>query len=645
MNQTVREEIVLKDNKLRYAEYYGMTEIFDELYQKSAEGVSFKSLMNIITSNENIQLAYRTIKRNGGSKTKGIDGVSIKDIEKLPYTTFLTIVQKKVRRYTLRKVRRVEIPKANGRKRPLGIPSIWDRITQQCILQVIEPICEAKFHKHSYGFRPQRSTENAIATCMYRMNQSRLNYVVDVDIKGFFDNVHHGKLMRQIWTMGIRDKQLLVILRKMLKAPIVLPSGETEIPTKGTPQGGILSPLLANINLNEFDWWIANQWEERTCRELKSNYNKKGYLDKGHSFTKLRNTTSLKEMYIVRYCDDFKIFCRTKSDAHKIYHAVKLWLKDRLKLPISEEKSKITDLEAESSEFLGFTLRLVSKSGKKVCHSHVAPKALKRIKHGLKRQVKQIKKMDKRRYVVREIKKYNSMIIGIHEYYKLATHVNLDFSPLNYQLLTTMHNLLRQHGLTKNGEYKGHDKGIKKYLKSKQMRYLLGYPILPLGYVQMRKPMLKKHAYNKYTPEGRLAIHRKQQSVPEWKIQWLRQHPVINERASIEFNDNRISLFVAQKGRCAITGVEFFLDDFHCHHKKLWSSTQNDSYRNLILVTKEVHTLIHATKQETIKRLLNQLALSSDQLEKLNKLRKLVNNYELPLNIEMEETYEQLTLF
>lgn len=177
------------------------------------------------------------------------------------------------------------------------------------------------------------------------------------------------------------------------------------------------------------------------------------------------------------------------------------------------------------------------------------------------------------------------------------------------------------------------------------MRYLLGYPILPLGYVQMRKPMLKKHAYNKYTPEGRLAIHRKQQSVPEWKIQWLRQHPVINERASIEFNDNRISLFVAQKGRCAITGVEFFLDDFHCHHKKLWSSTQNDSYRNLILVTKEVHTLIHATKQETIKRLLNQLALSSDQLEKLNKLRKLVNNYELPLNIEMEETYEQLTLF
>ncbi|HAR2082238.1 TPA: group II intron reverse transcriptase/maturase, partial [Enterococcus faecium] len=94
---------------------------------------------------------------------------------------------------------------------PLGIPSIWDRIAQQCILQVLEPICEAKFNNHSYGFRPNRSAEHAIADCMARMNQSHMEYVVDVDIKGFFDEVNHTKLMRQIWSMGIRDKQLLLI--------------------------------------------------------------------------------------------------------------------------------------------------------------------------------------------------------------------------------------------------------------------------------------------------------------------------------------------------------------------------------------------------------------------------------------------------
>ena len=402
--------------------------------------------------------------------------------------------------------------------------------------------------------------------------------------------------------------------------------------------------MLANINLNEFDWWIGKQWEERTCRELKPYFSKEGHLNKGYCFTKLRKTTTLKEMYIVRYCDDFKIFCRNRSDAHKIFHAVKLWLKERLKLSISEEKSKITNLEKEPSEFLGFTLKLVSKGGRKICHSHISPKALKRIKLGLKKQMRKIEKVGTRSYIVKEIQKYNSMIIGIHQYYSMATHINIDVMPINYQLMVSFYNRFHLHGLTKIGVYKGHDKGIKRYLKSKQVRYLQEYPILPLGYVQMRIPMLKKHAYNKYTPEGRRSIHKEQQSVPAWKIHWLRQHPVINKRASIELNDNRISLFVAQKGRCAITGKELFLDDFHCHHKKTWKETKNDSYRNLVLVTKEVHMLIHATKGEIIRRLLKQLALPSDQLERLNKLRELVNNPEIPIPNEIVMSYEQLTL-
>ena len=158
-----------KQKKLRNIEYYGLQETLDNLYEKSKNGVIFDKLMDLIQSEENIMLAYRNIKRNSGSDTSGTDGKTMADIEKMSAENYVRCVQNKLAWYNPRPVRRVEIPKPNGKTRPLGIPTIIDRLVQQSILQVLEPICEAKFYERSNGFRPNRSAENAIAQC-YRID-------------------------------------------------------------------------------------------------------------------------------------------------------------------------------------------------------------------------------------------------------------------------------------------------------------------------------------------------------------------------------------------------------------------------------------------------------------------------------------------
>ena len=157
----------------------------EDIYEKSRAGKIFTNLVDIMKSPENIKLAYRNMRKNSGSKTAGADKKTISDLNKWNEKRLIEHVQKKLDWYIPQKVRRVEIPKENGKTRPLGIPTIMDRLIQQCVLQVLEPICEAKFFERSNGFRPNRSAEHAIAQAERMIQRMNLHYVVDVDIKGF----------------------------------------------------------------------------------------------------------------------------------------------------------------------------------------------------------------------------------------------------------------------------------------------------------------------------------------------------------------------------------------------------------------------------------------------------------------------------
>lgn len=616
---------MLVSKKLRHLEYYDLQRTFDELYEKSQKGHKFSNLFEIIASDENIKLAYRNIKRNKGSKTAGVDGLTIKNVKKLSEEKFLEIIKKKLAWYSPKAVKRVEIPKPDGRKRPLGIPTIMDRIVQQCILQVLEPICEAKFHERSNGFRLNRLAEHAIAQCYKMIQQQNLHFAVDIDIKGFFDNVDHDKLIKQMWNMGICDKKLLCIVKEMLKAPIVLPIGEKIYPTKGTPQGGILSPLLSNIVLNELDWWIASQWEDIPTRtKYKCFTHKNGSLNKSATYVQIRKT-NLKEMFIVRYADDFKIFCRKRSDAIKIFEAVKMWLKERLNLEVSEEKSKIVNLKKNYSEFLGFKLKAIKKGKRYIVKSHMTDSAVKKAEEKLIARIKEIRKSG----VAEEkealaINYYNATVWGIHNYYGIATCISLDCQKIRRRIRLVMYNRLRNK-IVKTGSIS--NKYINNvYGKSAQVRYINDKPLCPIGYIRTKHPMFKKTVINKYTEDGRKEIHETLGVNLKVLHELMDQHVICK---SIEYMDTRMSIYCAQKGKCAVTGKILEIEEINCHHKVPKKLGGDDDYRNLIIIHSDVHKLIHAKTTEIIEKYFNRLNLTKEMLMKINNLRKLAQREEI----------------
>lgn len=625
---------VLKKSKLRHAEYYDFQGTQDKLYADSLKGREFRNLVEIISCPENISLAYRNIKANHGSQTPGTDVRTIKDLQKLSNEALISLVQRKLQWYQPQSVRRTEIPKGNDptKTRPLGIPTISDRLIQQCVLQVLEPICEAKFHDHSYGFRPNRSQEHALSQVYRNIQISHYHYVVDIDIRSFFDNVNHGKLLKQMWALGIRDKKLLCIISAMLKAEVA----GIGFPEKGTPQGGIISPILSNIVLNELDWWIASQWEEfPTRKKYAEGVCRNGTVMRGNKMKMLRDTSRLKEITCVRYADDFKIFAKSYQNAVKMYHAVSDWLKQRLGLEISPEKSKIVNLKEEYSEFLGLRIKArkqgTANKPKYVVESHLREKALENINSKMKRLIHDIQFPGHgKRAEHAAVSRYNAYVLSVHNYYSLATMISRDMHPVAFSVQKSLKTRFQKRLTTaKEARKRKLDYQIPEYIKerygkSEMLRFIRGYALIPIGYVKHRNPMAKPVAVNSYTAEGRALIHKRLGTAIDTTIlHYLMRNPIQYRTAA--YNDNRISLYCAQLGKCAVTGNKLEIGDIHCHHKLPKHIGGTDAYQNLVIASVGIHHLIHATDPKIIRKYLDELKLDAKQLKKLNNLRSLAN--------------------
>ena len=620
----------MDNTNIRNMEYYGLTGKFTELYKKSENGETFKNLMGIIESENNIRLAFRNLCTNSGSNTPGVDKATIKEIKAIETTDMIEKVRAMLRDYHPKAVRRKDIPKPNGSTRPLGIPAIWDRLVQMCIKQVLEPICEAKFSEHSHGFRPHRSAETAIAEVELLIQRQNFTYAVSIDIKGFFDNVNHRKLIRQLWTLGIQDTRLLQVINAMFKAPIKLEDGTIEHPTKGTPQGGILSPLLANIVLNELDEWLFSQWEGFAMNRItgiKAQYRKNGGRIISSELRALRRS-NLKEIKFVRYADDFVIFTKNRQTAIKIKEATTMWLSERLKLEVSAEKTKILNLKRKYLNYLGFKIKVKPKGRKRngetkyVVDARMSDKAVAKTKLDLRNAAKLIQHTagNSRIYA---IDRYNAVVIGKQNYYGIANNVTKDFNKIHDSIRKSLKNRLRTDAKHKEAQNAWQYKSLKqKFDKSKQVRWIEGRAVVPISYYKARNPMAKERIVNDYTLEGRNRIN--ELSNKEYyseKFVRMMLKPLKGESAFL--NENRITLFTMQKGKSRISGRLLSPNDVEVHHKVPKHLGGTDEFANLCLITRMEHKLIHAVNKDIIAKYRRNLGLNAKSLKKVNALREL----------------------
>lgn len=272
-------------------------------------------MLERILSTDNIKLAKERVYSNKGAS--GIDGVTVYELDEYMHDNWNSIKEAiRERRYRPQPVRRVEIPKPNGGKRKLGIPTVIDRVIEQAMTQILSPIFEQIFSEYSYGFRINRSCQDAIKQLLKYLNEGH-EWIVDIDIEKFFDNVPQDKLMSYVGRV-INDGDTESLIRKYLKAGVMI-RGKYESTEKGTPQGGNISPLLSNIMLNELD------------KELER-----------------------RGLHFVRYADDCIIAVKSKASATRVMHTITVWIEKKLGLKVNAEKTHIT--RPSKLKYLGFGL-------------------------------------------------------------------------------------------------------------------------------------------------------------------------------------------------------------------------------------------------------------------------------------------------
>jgi RNA-directed DNA polymerase len=327
----------------------------------------FDDLFNLVCVPAVLKVAWERVASNKGAHTPGVDGATVARIaSQVGVDAFLQELreQLKSRTFTPTPVRRVMIPKASGKLRALGIPTVTDRVVQAALKLVLEPIFEADFQPVSYGFRPNRRAQDAIAEIHHYATNS-YRWVLEADIEACFDNIEHAELMDRL-RRRISDKRVLALVKSFLKAGVMTTIGTTEGTITGTPQGGILSPLLANVALSVLDDYFMQQWTTTMATEQQRQKRRR------HGQANYR---------LVRYADDFVIVVTGEKEHAEALRERVADVLAPMGLRLSAEKTRVVHLD-EGFDFLGFNIRRMRKRGSQKFFVYTVPsrKAIASIK-------------------------------------------------------------------------------------------------------------------------------------------------------------------------------------------------------------------------------------------------------------------------